>query len=108
MTISRPNWQNYTFALILFLISSAIAAAPLAVTTWNIEWLTTKPSEQFVQSKRKQADFDALAKHFATIGTDVLAFQEVNDLEAIGKVVGKDYDIYLSERANTKTWIEAI
>ena len=58
-------------------------------------------SKQFIESKRTQADFDALAKHFAATNTDVLAFQEVNDIAALRAVVGKDYDIYLSQRANT-------
>ena len=100
MTKAYSNWKYLALALIFSFVSPYIAASSLSFTTWNIEWLTTTPSKQFIQSKRTQADFEALAKHFATTNTDVLAFQEVNDIAALRKVVGKDYDIYLSERAD--------
>ncbi|WP_114786231.1 endonuclease/exonuclease/phosphatase family protein [Vibrio tetraodonis] len=101
MAKAYSNWKYLTLVLIFCFLSTYVTASSLSVTTWNIEWLTTTPSKQFIESKRTQADFDALANHFATTDTDILAFQEVNDIAALRAVVGKDYDIYLSERANT-------
>ena len=100
MAKAYSNWKCLALALIFCFLSPYATASSLSFTTWNIEWLTTTPSKQFIQSKRTQADFDALAKHFASTNTDVLAFQEVNDIAALSAVVGTDYDIYLSERAN--------
>ncbi|RSD29679.1 endonuclease/exonuclease/phosphatase family protein [Vibrio pectenicida] len=101
MTKSHHHWQHLILTLILSIASTSVTATPLSFTTWNIEWLTSKPSKQFVQSKRTQIDLEALANHFESTDTDILAFQEVNDLKAIRKVVGQDYDIYLSQRASS-------
>lgn len=87
-------------ALCVILLSSfASYAQPISITTWNIEWLTLNPDAPDDKGKRSDADFQALARHFQRFNTDILAFQEVDSIAAIQKVVGNDYRIVLSERA---------
>ena len=71
----------------------------LDITTWNIEWLNLNSDATEDKGKRSDADFQALTRHFQRFNTDILAFQEVDSIAAIQKVVGNDYRIVLSERA---------
>ncbi len=71
----------------------------LTLMTWNLEWLTTTPSSKFPSSNRGAEDFRALQNYFNEIRPEVLAFQEVDSIEAIERVVGKHYHIYLSDRS---------
>lgn len=71
----------------------------LDITTWNIEWLNLSSDAPEDKGKRSDADFQALTRHFQRFNTDILAFQEVDSVAAIQKVVGNDYRIVLSERA---------
>ncbi|WP_315855381.1 endonuclease/exonuclease/phosphatase family protein [Vibrio hangzhouensis] len=71
----------------------------LTLSTWNIEWLSSTPSQKIPQSRRSAQDFQALSEFYTTLSSDILAFQEVDDIEAIQKVVGSGYHIYLSDRA---------
>ncbi|WP_254619478.1 hypothetical protein [Vibrio metschnikovii] len=87
-------------ALCVILLSSfASYAQSIRFTTWNIEWLTLNPDAPDDKGKRSDADFQALTRHFQRFNTDILAFQEVDSIAAIQKVVGNDYRIVLSERA---------
>ena len=91
--------------IILVIISGVFSihaqADNLKVATWNLEWLTTKPSNKIPQSIRSEQDFSALNDKFRVMSVDVLAFQEVNSITAIKKVVGPFYNIYLSDRAKS-------
>ncbi|CAH0529604.1 endonuclease/exonuclease/phosphatase family protein [Vibrio hippocampi] len=71
----------------------------LTLASWNIEWLTINGDTRYPQSLREQNDFLLLRDTFEQMSPDVLAFQEVDSLEAIQAVVGGDYQIYLSDRA---------
>lgn len=51
---------------------------------------------------REEQDFDQLAHHFEQIDSDILAFQEVDDVDAIRRVVGPDYRIVMSDRASSR------
>ncbi|UUM33188.1 endonuclease/exonuclease/phosphatase family protein [Vibrio japonicus] len=84
---------------VLFVIYPSFAFGT-TFTTWNIEWLSSTPSQKFEESQRKPDDVEALARHFRLTNSDVFAFQEVNDLKAIQAVVGSDYQIFLSDRSN--------
>lgn len=98
--LRSKNWSLFAFTLLLFPFSTV---AGTKYTTWNIEWLTSHPSERFKPSQRNDQDFAALQKHFATIDSDILAFQEVNDKEALQRVVGSDYQLYFSERSKSQS-----
>ncbi|MDR9830486.1 endonuclease/exonuclease/phosphatase family protein [Vibrio sp. FNV 38] len=73
---------------------------PFKVATWNIEWLSSHPDPTIPKSIRTNDDYELLKRYFKIIAPDVLAFQEVNDKQAISRIVGSGYHIVLSERAN--------
>lgn len=70
-------------------------------SAWNLEWLSNTPSEQFSSSQRSSDDYQSLQRHFESMQSDVVAFQEVNDKQALRKVIGNDYTIYMSHRAKS-------
>lgn len=84
---------------ILLISSHCVSAQSLSISSWNIEWLTLNASAPVDKSKRTSEDFAALSKHFHTVNSDVLAFQEVDSVQAIQNVVGSAYQIVLSDRA---------
>lgn len=105
----KIQWKWLAYLGLLSLLSlplsaASLKAAPLKdsslnIATWNIEWLTTNPSHSIKESKRDSQDFAVLNSKFRQISPDILAFQEVDSTEAIQKVVGDKYQIYLSDRA---------
>ncbi|RJX75446.1 endonuclease/exonuclease/phosphatase family protein [Vibrio sinensis] len=84
----------------LLISPAGFADTSIKFSTWNIEWLTNDPIKSIKSTQREEKDFAALANHFSTMKSDVLAFQEVDSEQAIEKLVGNDYHIYLSDRAN--------
>lgn len=87
-------------AYIMLAISctKVVQADEIKITSWNIEWLTTKSNWNIQQSKRSEKDLTLLAGYVQKIAPDILAFQEVDSHDAIKKLVGDDYIIYLSDR----------
>ncbi len=89
--------------LLLFvfgMIPTILTASPLTLATWNIEWLSTQPSPKFTASIRSEQDYQLLSHYFEKISPDVLAFQEVNDTQAIEKIIRTEqFNIVLSQRA---------
>ncbi|MGF1756262.1 endonuclease/exonuclease/phosphatase family protein, partial [Vibrio makurazakiensis] len=73
----------------------------LKISTWNIEWLTIHPQNAIQQSQRQPADFSTLSQYFGKLESDVLAFQEVDSVEAIKNIVGDEYSVVLSDRAQS-------
>ncbi|OAN13014.1 hypothetical protein A3K86_15210 [Photobacterium jeanii] len=70
---------------------------PLTLMSWNMEWLTL--NEFKYAPSRQEQDFAALRQIFESINPDILAFQEVDSITALEKVVSGDhYDFYFSER----------
>jgi len=91
------KWSLFAFLLVLFSFHSN--ASKLILTTWNLEWLSSSPSVQFSASQRNKVDYLALSGHFEKIGSDVLAFQEVNDPTALQRITGQDYQLFFSDRS---------
>ncbi len=92
----KPLIFLYVVALVAF---PAQANQPLKVSTWNMEWFVSEGNKRFEPSLRSNADFYKMAIYFQKLQTPILAFQEVGDLDVIKRVVGKDYNIYLSDRS---------
>lgn len=97
MLINHPL-RIFVFFLVILPIFT-FADEEIRIATWNIEWLSTQPSDRITKSFRTEDDFDTLNDHFKSMTLDVLGFQEVNGIEAIKRVVGQDYTIWLSERS---------
>ncbi|NOH96946.1 endonuclease/exonuclease/phosphatase family protein [Vibrio sp. 99-70-13A1] len=91
--------RNKWLALLCF-FSISSSATPLTVSTWNIEWLTTKTSNQLSIPQRTQEDKSKLSEYFNKLNSDVVAFQEVDSIEALSRISGNEYDLFLSERAD--------
>ncbi|WP_375749851.1 endonuclease/exonuclease/phosphatase family protein [Vibrio sp. HN007] len=84
----------------LILSLGTVYAEPIKIVTWNLEWLTSSPNHRFSQSERTKEDFDTLTKYANRMSPGIVAFQEVNDVNAIKKVLGTQYRIILSDRAS--------
>ncbi|TKF71867.1 metal-dependent hydrolase [Vibrio sp. F13] len=84
------------------LLSSQTFAEPLTISSWNIEWLSTNEAVNKFSDKRDQADFDKLATYFQSLDADVVAFQEIDNVNAIQRVAGDQYKILMSDRALSK------
>jgi endonuclease/exonuclease/phosphatase family metal-dependent hydrolase len=91
--------QFISFSLLVLTISHHAMAQPLTFASWNLQWLTSTPVAQQPDSYRTTRDIRALRKMFNTMNVDILAFQEVNDMSIVRRVVGKEYAIVLSDRS---------
>lgn len=94
------KWSFFT-ALCLLFSFHAVGAEQISFSTWNLEWLSSSPSSKFEQSQRSTSDYQALNRHFNNIKSDVVAFQEVNDADALVKVIGNDYQLFFSQRSES-------
>ncbi|EPW6409212.1 endonuclease/exonuclease/phosphatase family protein [Vibrio vulnificus] len=92
----------FTGLVYLLLPTPLLAAQPITFTSWNMEWLSSTASARVKESHRNDEDFAKLAMYFQKTNSDVLAFQEVNNLAAIKKVVGTSYQILFSDRSNPR------
>lgn len=93
-------------ALLLALAASGPAAArDLALATWNIAWLTTKPAghpalPRYVRP-RTEADFAALRRYAEALAADVVALQEIDGPLAAARVFDNAaYAIHLTNEAD--------
>ena len=84
------------------LIGNQAIAEPLTISSWNIEWLSTNEAVNKFSDKRDQVDFDKLGTYFQSLNADVVAFQEVDDINAMQRVAGDQYQILMSDRALPK------
>ncbi len=84
----------FVTAILLF-SSFSFAQDSIKLTSWNIEWLSINGEKV----SRTPQDFIKLNHYVDKTDIDVLAFQEVESHAAISKVVGSEYTIYLSDRA---------
>lgn len=87
-----------TLIVLLLSLHHSTQASLLTLTTWNMEWLSIEPNT------RSQQDLRKITQYFAQLDTDILAFQEVNSIQAIKTIVGNEYKIYLSDRHRQKSY----
>lgn len=93
--------KTWSLIGILSLLGSFSCYAETVYTTWNLEWLSSNPSSKFPTSQRNAQDYQSLRRHFTLIESDIFAFQEVNDKQALKQVIGDGYQIFFSHRAST-------
>ncbi|MDC0612739.1 endonuclease/exonuclease/phosphatase family protein, partial [Vibrio sp.] len=71
---------------LLFLIGNFFTnqSSATSIATWNLEWLTSanKTVSDLHIPQRSNNDIVELRRIFSQLSPDILAFQEVNDLEA--------------------------
>ncbi|MFM2586898.1 endonuclease/exonuclease/phosphatase family protein [Vibrio sp. TBV020] len=87
---------------VLTLFGSFNSYAETVYSAWNLEWLSSTPSTKFKPSQREEPDYQSLSRHFESMNSDVVAFQEVNDVSALQRVIGNEYQIFFSHRAKPK------
>ncbi len=79
-----PFFKKELLACLLFLTPAQ--AAPLKFTTWNLNWLTTRTHAEADLPRdvrtRNPDDFTRLAAYARKLNADVVAFQEVDGLQA--------------------------
>lgn len=77
-----------------------ISAFALTLSTWNMEWLSDKGDK--IQGRRNQDDYFLMQTIVSVLNPDILAFQEVDSLSSLSKVIDKNqYHFFLSERSKT-------
>ncbi len=90
---------------LIFLYVVVLTALPtqatesLKLSTWNMEWFVSEGNKRFAPSLRSNADFYKMALYFQTLETPILAFQEVGDSNALTRIIGDQYRVYLSDRS---------
>jgi endonuclease/exonuclease/phosphatase family metal-dependent hydrolase len=80
------------------LATTAPRAAELKISTWNLNWLTTRqaglPSDVKI---RQPEDFDRLHAYAAELNADVIAIEEVDNAETARRLFSPDvYSIHMS------------
>ncbi|PZW38654.1 endonuclease/exonuclease/phosphatase family metal-dependent hydrolase [Humitalea rosea] len=99
----------FLFALLLLILGGAGAAQAreLRLVTWNIAWLTLKPTghpdlPRDVR-RRSAADFARLATYAAQLDADVVAIQEIDGEDAAARVFPPDrWGLYLTRERDTQ------
>jgi exonuclease III len=87
--------------LVAFLLPLPAVAAELKITTWNLNWLTTRsagdrelPADV---TPRVDDDFTLLAKYAQALNSDVIAIEEVDGFPAASKLFPRDqYSIHMT------------
>ncbi len=80
--------------LLLILVAFPAAAAPLKISTWNLEWLTTRhagdPRLPRGVHPRTPEDWTVLAGYAHRLAADVVAFEEVDGRRAAARLFPPD------------------
>lgn len=93
--------MNRLLATLLLLLTVPAAAADLKITTWNLDWLTTRPSSAPYLppdvTLRQDADIARLAAYAQQLNADVIAIQEVDDWQAAARLFPRDrYAVHMT------------
>ncbi|WP_159458225.1 endonuclease/exonuclease/phosphatase family protein [Photobacterium andalusiense] len=84
--------------LLLLLPISTSYAQPFTLMSWNMQWLSLNSTSPIVRS---EADYQALQQIFTSHSPDILAFQEVDSIAALYRVINRQhYNVYFSSRMN--------
>ncbi|NBI54097.1 endonuclease/exonuclease/phosphatase family protein [Photobacterium alginatilyticum] len=77
---------------------------PLSIVSWNMQWLSTGSNKAIIT--RTAPDYRQLAGIVRALSPDILAFQEVNSIDAIQAILPPSgYKIFLSDRRHSPTEI---
>lgn len=98
----RPRLLMPRLLALLALLPSAAVAGDLKVTTWNLEWLTTRPPGDPALPAdvvpKTAADFAVLKRYAAQLGADVVAMEEVDGPAAASVLFPPDrYALYFTD-----------
>ncbi|WP_163920550.1 endonuclease/exonuclease/phosphatase family protein [Photobacterium sp. Alg240-V54] len=84
--------------LLLLMPISTSYAQSFTLMSWNMQWLSLNSTSPVVRS---EADYQALQQIFTSHSPDILAFQEVDSVAALYRVINRQhYNIYFSSRMN--------
>ncbi|MFM2668510.1 endonuclease/exonuclease/phosphatase family protein [Vibrio mediterranei] len=90
-------------SLLLASISYAHSEQSLLVGTWNIEHLASKNGAGCFP--RSTADYLELKRFASSLDADIIALQEVQNLEAIRRIFDQaDYNVFVSSRPEKKPY----
>ncbi|MGR5145419.1 endonuclease/exonuclease/phosphatase family protein [Photobacterium alginatilyticum] len=77
---------------------------PLSIVSWNMQWLSTGSNKAIIS--RTAPDYRQLARIVRALSPDILAFQEVDSVDAIQAILPPaGYKIFLSDRRYSPTEI---
>ncbi len=97
MGVKYANMRSLIATTLFVFASTSFAQNSINLTSWNIEWLAVQGGNV----ARTKTDFEKLAQYIDKTQADVLAFQEVESATAMKQVLGNDYTIYISDRADS-------
>lgn len=97
----------FLFVLVFLLLAGAAEARELRLVTWNIAWLTLKPTGHRDLPRdvrgRGAADFARLAAYAAQLDADVVAIQEIDGEAAAARVFPPDrWSLHLTDERDTQ------
>lgn len=79
------------------IFSQNVSAKALTILSWNLGWLTLKTD--ITQGIRNENDYLQMQKILQQINPDLFAFQEVDSLNALGKILDLNhYHVFFSDR----------
>jgi endonuclease/exonuclease/phosphatase family metal-dependent hydrolase len=80
-------------------VQETVRARGLKLASWNLEWLNRKSGHGPV--KREDADYARLRRYVDKLDADIIAFQEVDGLEAAKRVFDTGrYELYVAEQSD--------
>ncbi|WP_159447840.1 endonuclease/exonuclease/phosphatase family protein [Photobacterium toruni] len=97
--LTMPSSSTILLLLFTLLVAKNSYAQPFTLMSWNMQWLSTKPTSPIIRSA---ADYQALQQLFITYSPDILAFQEVDSTDALYQIIDHhQYQIYVSDRIHS-------
>jgi endonuclease/exonuclease/phosphatase family metal-dependent hydrolase len=93
-------WSRHTLTLLAVLLPHPGWSEELKIATWNLDWLTTRATGDFLPPDvipRSEEDFARLAAYAQQLNADVVAIEEVDGTSAAAKVFPHDrYSIHMT------------
>jgi endonuclease/exonuclease/phosphatase family metal-dependent hydrolase len=89
-------------ALLILLLPLPAQSAELKVATWNLDWLTTRPTGDprlpADITTRSDEDFARLSQYALELNADLVGIEEVDGLSAASKIFPKDrYSVHMTQ-----------
>ena len=102
MSMGARSALALSLAVWAFVLASPAGALDVRVAAWNLEHLADTNDEGCVG--RDDADYTGLSEHIDALGTDVIAFQEVENAAAAERVFDAErWSVEVSARPSTGT-----
>ena len=104
--LSTPNTQDKPLEITPSesINQTGAANSNLVVTSWNVEHLAYPSSDGC--KPRNEQELKKLREYVRSLGSDIVALQEVASIRAVEQIFSKDmWQIYISDRTDSETYL---